>query len=218
MGRINLHTMNWLPLVMTVLTLSLATAANAEVTAYDSPSAFQASAGNLTSVNFNGIVGPNSFKGYSTNVGYTDPTTGTNFNFSQPNAKLNLVSSDWYNAHFGNVVFPGDVLTSSTDINANVNEVLTLPAAVQAFSLDFSSFGGSYQFLLSNGDTVSDPSPPAWTNFAFFSFTDTVPFSSVTIVGNSGTALLDVSFTSVPEPSSLLLGAGLGAAWFFRRR
>jgi hypothetical protein len=94
-----------------------------------------------------------------------------------------------------------------------------LPANSTAFGIYFSTYDTSpITVTLSNGDTYIDNSPPGFGNFVFLGFTDTTPFSSLTITDPtaSGVLLADVKF-GIPEPSSLAL-LGLSSLLLAGRR
>ena len=187
------------------LALGVAAGARASVTVYTDAPSFQAATSGLTNVNFNGIVGPTSFQGYSTDAGgYTDAATGTNFNYAQASGDINITGRDYY-SQFGYPNFPGDVIGPASNVAPTSNEIVALPHSVTAFSMDLTDLSGpSLAFTLSNGDQVIDLTAPPFATFAFFGFTDTTPFSTVTVTGSSA-ILQDVNFSAVPEPSSVML-------------
>ena len=203
----------------------LVTAGSAEagtLTVYNDLASFQAATTGLTDVNFNGIVGPTSFQDYPIPPGYTDAATGTNF--TAPSADgifIDVTGRDFYSpTKFSNdfLVLAGAILGTPV--------VITLPSASAAIGLEFSTFNAQpFTFTLSNGDSYTDTSTPGFGKSAFIGFTDTAPFTSLTITPPGDIPVLfDVKFgpTVVPEPSTLAL-AGIGAVigggvWLRRRR
>jgi hypothetical protein len=174
--------------------------ADAGVVVYTDPASFQAATTEVSDINFNGIVTPGQFTDYAIPPGYTDHATGTNFTFLNANGTdINITSATYYSTSFGGPVLPADVLNSSSTVPAGARESITLPASSTAFSIEFSTYDLSpITIALSNGDTYVDSSPPGFGNFAFLGFTDTMPFSSLTITDptSSGVLLADVKFGS----------------------
>jgi hypothetical protein len=111
------------------------------------------------------------------------------------------------------------------------NELITLSGPDTAIGLMFSTYTGTANdFLLSNGDFYVGVAPPAFGNVAFLGFTDSTPFTSLTItvtpLVNEAPILLDLQFGAVapggvvPEPASLTLFSlgSLALAGLLRRR
>lgn len=203
---------NLLSLSVVAAGVAFATArpADAAPVVYTGTAAFQAATSHLSDVNFNGIVGAGSFTDYIIPNGYTDPATGTNFTFLNANGTdINVTSATYYSSQGGGPVLPADVLNSSSVVPAGASESITLPASSTAFSMYFSTYDAlPITVTLSNGDTYTDNSPPAFGSFAFLGFTDTTAFSSLTITDPTGPGVLLADFkfgVAVPEPASLAL-------------
>jgi hypothetical protein len=195
--------------------------AAASLIAYTSMGSFQAATTSVADVTFGGIVAPGAFKDFTVPPGYTDPATGTTFSFpTAPGTNINVTSATYYQVNFGDPAFPEDVLNSSSSVPDGASEMITLPASATAVGLFFSSFDTSpLTITLSNGDSFVDTTPPGFANFAFLGFTDTTPFSSLTITDptSSGVLIGELQFgAAIPEPSSLAL-LGIPALLFVRR-
>jgi hypothetical protein len=194
--------------------LAVATTDAKALTVFTSAPAFDAATTGLTSVNFQAVtIGQDGYVDYATGPGggYTDPATGTNFNFPTVPAAdgdIDITEQDYYSPDD----FPEDfiVAAANTAEYLGANEVITLPSPVTAFGMDISNYGEtSTVYTLSNGDSVTNANPPGFGNVAFFGVTDSTPFSSITIPGYE-TIVLDVSYeTAVPLPSSLTAGLAL---------
>ena len=99
---------------------------------------------------------------------------------------------------------------------------------LEAFGIDVNTFAtgnGSYTATTNTGDVIpSFFNPfPGFSTGQFIGFSTDVPFTSVTIAGQSGVpyTLDTLRYSPVPEPASLLLlGAGLAGlgARRFRHR
>ena len=187
-----------------LIVLAVRRADAGDLTTYTDLVSFQSATTSLIDVNFNGVtLGPSGYNNYFIPPGYTDAATGTNFTYLNANGDaINITSGSYYGPNF----FPDNTLNESTSIPATSSEFITLPTSSTALGLYFSTFDqGKYVFTLSNGDTYTDSSTPAFGNLAFLGFTDTAAFTSLTI-SDPNMLLLDLKFgTAVPEPSSLTL-------------
>jgi hypothetical protein len=193
------------------------------LTVYTDPASFGAATTGVTSINFNGIAPAGGFVNYAIPPGYTDAATGTNFTFTGVSGVDINITSATFNSP---TVFPGDFLVGSVDVPRTANEVITLPSAETAVGLMFSTFSqATFVFTLSNGDSYTDTSTPTFGNVAFLGFTDTTPFTSLSInvpTANDLAILLTFEYgASVPEPPSLVLAvtaALAGLAWRAQHR
>ena len=157
--------------------------AHANPVVYNDALSYQAATTGLSDVTFNGIVAPGSFTDYAVPPGYTDPGTGTNFTFlNVPGTDINVTSATYYSTNHIGPVFPADVLNSSSVVPVGAVESITLPAVQTAVSLFFSTYDGApITITLSNGDSYTDSSSPAFGDFAFLGITDTSGFSGLTV-------------------------------------
>jgi hypothetical protein len=222
-----LTTRSWLLIAAMGIVLGVASRAEAgTLTVYNDLPSFQAATTGLSDVNFNGIVGPTSFTSYADPPGYTDAATGTNFAFSPGGGSVDIVGRNYYSP----TNFSSDFLAPSIG-NQGQNELITLSGPHTAIGLMFSTYTGTANdFLLSNGDFYVGMGPPAFGNVAFLGFTDSTPFTSLTItvtpLVNEAPILLDLQFGAVapaavvPEPASLTLFSlgSLALAGLLRRR
>jgi hypothetical protein len=186
--------------------------AHAGLVSYTDPGSFAAATTGLSDVGFGGIAPAGGFVDFSIPPGYTDAGTNTVFTFpTAPGSDINVTSATYYSTTFpGSPVFPADVLDAAANVPAGTPESVTLPASETAFGFTFTTFDGApITVTLSNGDSFVDSATPAFGTFAFLGFTDTTPFSSLTITdaASNGVLLSDVKFGSsaIPEPASVVL-------------
>ena len=197
----------WATLGIGLGIIGLARPAEAGLTTYTSQPSFLTATSGLTNLNFNGqVASPTSYNNYIIPTGYTDASTGTNFTYTNSAGDdINITGRSYYGTNF----FSDDTLNQSQGVSNNASEVITLTKSVRAFSMLFSAEPGTppVTFTLSNGDSYTDSSFPAFGTVAFLGFTDTTPFTSITI-SSPQLFLLGVAYgNAVPEPSSLTLAA-----------
>ena len=189
-----------------VIVVGMVGRAEAGLTVYTTATSFDAATTHLTSINFNGIASPTSFVNFPNPPGYTDAATGTNFSFpAEGGTDVNITGRDFYSP---TPTFPDDFLVGAGNVPQGASELITLPTGATAFSLMFSTFNGvPFTFAFSNGDSYTDTTTPAFGSVAFIGFTDTSPFTSVTLTGPGDLAInLIVQYGSaVPEPSTLTM-------------
>ncbi|HXQ13352.1 MAG TPA: PEPxxWA-CTERM sorting domain-containing protein [Caulobacteraceae bacterium] len=118
------------------------------------------------------------------------------------------------NGNFYNVgpLFSGDpaVLSDQQETVGLANILISLPAAVTSFALDYGTFNGSpVTFLLSNGDSFTQASTGSGYLTPNVFTANSTPFNSVLVT--SGDYVLDINNIGVPEPATwamMLLGVG----------
>jgi hypothetical protein len=190
--------------------LAISSAAVAD-TVYTSRSAFDAAAGALTTITFDGIAAPGSFVNYGggplTLSGATFTTNGTLFVIDP-----GYYGSAYPNGGFLNADYAGvDTITATVPSTTAVGFDIGGLAGPQIFTIGTSD-GGS--FVLSTGDSITGTN-----SLDFFGVTTSAPITSLTVTYADGSygALDNFSFgtSAVPEPTTwamILVGFGLAGA------
>lgn len=185
--------------------------------------AFTANTTNQTTAGFNSTLScsPPCFQNFDPSLTVNGITFSSNSGFG-----VNVNSALWYgpgdltNAYLVNVYTPPP--NGPTDLALTIS----LPTAVTAFGLDFSTLFSSTTatFTLSNGFTTTANTSNATTNFEtqFLGFISTTPFDSITFSvpnvfitdqgSNTSYVVADVvTASATPLPAALpLFASGLG--------
>jgi hypothetical protein len=192
---------------------------------YNSETAWTAAlSGSPTTINFEGIVPPNSSYFFGSGPGASIVVGGVTFAIgpSDPFAALLVFGDNFYSYPVASL---SDQSNSST--GPPVELLITLPSSVTALGFDFGGLkaAGIATITLSDGsvETAGAPVPPG---LAFFGVTGSAGITSVKItlpVSTMGFDMTDFSYvpatSPVPEPSGLLLiGTGLAALVRMARR
>lgn len=204
-----------------VLALLCATTANASVMFYSDLASFTAVAPTYETINVPDVGLGTSGDGFDY-LGTGDASVVyDSVTFAQ--------SASLSNGNFFNVssLFSGvrAVLSSNEQTIGVPNILITLPAPVDAFALDFGTFlGSAVTFTLSDGATMTfDSTGDGYVTSNFFGVTDTSGITSVLVTAAGTDDVLSVNGVSgVPEPATwammLTAFAGLGYAGYRRSR
>ncbi len=191
---------------LSLLALTNATPANAQVTTYNNRATFNSATSGLTTINFNDQAPAGGLNSYS---GATTTQQGVTFT---SNGSLVAVSSS-YNNGFGYGLGDGTVLAFFGGPNGLNTLNVALPANTTAFGLDFGDFYGlPFTFSLSTGQTYTFTGGNTLVGTSTFAgFTSTSAISGFTITvpnsPNDGLQIDRFSFgqanatAAVPEPS-----------------
>jgi hypothetical protein len=174
-------------------------------TVYSSRSAFDAAAGALTTITFDGIAGPGSFVDYG-----GGPLTLSGVTFTS-NATLFVLDPGYYGSSYPYGGF----------LNADYAGLDTITAALPAttaLGFDIGGLFGAQTFTIGTSDggsfVVNAPDSIIGTSaLDFFGVTTSTPITSITVSYTDGAygALDNFSFGAVPEPATwglMILGFG----------
>jgi hypothetical protein len=205
-----------------ILMLLLPLSSRASVIEFTDRAAWQAAAGAVTNIDFEGIAPPGGL------VTFTGPVAFSGVQFASPvccgisgtiQEEVVSAGNDYVGA-WGS----GDKLQGFLEFD------ITLPADVFAVGTDimnsatfFLAADGTYTAALSTGDVFSNIFASRPPTRSFVGFVSTTPITSLTLTTTTTFAMLDnFAFTttaSVPEPSSLaLVGAGILVVFVLARK
>ncbi len=178
-------------------------------TVFSSQSAWDASVSGITTVNFEGIVGVDSYSDVtpSTAVGGVTFAVGPD---APSGAALFIIGDDFYG--FGQAVVSEQSASGTLDLQ------VTLPSSVTAVGFTYFEDPGTYTITLSDG-TSSTETATSTPQELFYGVTAPGGISSfdITIPDSLGTESINLASLSyatanpsaVPEPSSLLFTGGM---------
>jgi hypothetical protein len=204
-------------ILLPVMSLS----ASAGVIEFTDRAAWQAAAGAVTNIGFEGVApagGRTDFNG---------PVTFSGVQFSAPLIGGGGIAESVVSAglDYVNAWGSGDKLQASLGVEFDI----TLPSGVTAVGSDimitstfFLGTTGTYTATLSTGDVFTNIFSSGPPTRSFVGFISTTPITSLTLVSNPSLAMIDnfaFTATAVPEPSSLVLfGAGILALFVLVRK
>lgn len=197
----------------------------APVTVYTDQGTFDAAAGALTTVTFDGIASTNGFVSYGAGSVTLSGATFAN-STGGSGSTLFIVDPGFYANSYSSGFMTNDYSTTGSDVIT-----VTLPGPETAVGFNFGSiFSGGATFTV--GLDALGPFSPSTSGsigsgtLGFVGYISTTPFSTVTLTlpdspdyGVIDNFAFGAAGSSVPEPSTLMsLAGGLGILAFFARR